>query len=190
MKTKTLLFLLVFSSTFLIDACKKGDNDPFLSLKSRTARLKGDWKLTAGSITTTTGSNSTVETYDGATLITSVNGIQVANEPYTDNITFEKKGKYTRSGVDGTVSFSEEGYWAWINKSKDADLKNKEALGMSSTKYTDSNGSTDSDSGFFVAGIWMLDELRSKKMVVIVDGSSTTSNVTTTKKGTYTYEKQ
>lgn len=174
----------------LFDACKKGENDPFISLKTRTGRLKGDWKLTGGTITTTTGSVTTVDTYDGATITTTINGTQVNNEAYTDNITFDKKGRYNRSGVTDTVSFAEEGYWAWINKSKDADLKNKEALGMSSTKYTDSNGSVDSDAGFFVAGIWMLDELSSKKMVVIIDGSSTSGSVTTTKKGTYTYEKQ
>lgn len=181
--------MLAIATGTLFFSCKKGENDPFLSLRSRTGRLKGEWKLTSGSITTTTGTSSFLETYDGSTLITTLNGNQISNIAYTDKITFDKKGKYTREGVTDTVSFNEEGYWAWIHKNKEADLKKKEALGMSSTKYTDSNGSINSEAGFFVAGIWMLDELRSKKMVVIVDGSSTTGNVTTTKKGSYTYEK-
>jgi hypothetical protein len=190
MKTKTILLLLAITSGILFDACKKGENDPFISFKSRSSRLKGDWKLISGTITTKTGTNTLTETYDGATMITTFNGSQTGNKVYTDNISFDKKGTYIRSGITDTVSFNEEGYWAWINKNETAGLKNKEALGMSSTIYTDSNGSVNSDAGFFVAGIWMLDELSSKKMVVIVDGSSTTGNLTTTKKGTYTYEKK
>jgi len=108
---------------------------------------------------------------------------------YTDNITFDKNGTYTRSWTSDTASYTENGYWAWMNKNKEADIKNKEALGMSATKFTDSNGSVSSNAGFFVAGIWMLDELSSTKMVVIVDGSSTTDNVTS-KQGSYSYEKQ
>lgn len=188
---KAIIFLLLFISIgILFDSCKKGENDPFFSFKTRSSRLKGEWMLMSGEITTTTGSNTSVETYNGATMITTVNGLEIDNKTYTDNITFDKEGTYTRSGLTDTLSYTEEGYWAWIHKNKKAELKNKEAIGMSSTKYTDSSGSVSSDAGFFVAGIWMLDELSSKQMVIIVEGSSTTGNVTTTKKGTYTYEKK
>lgn len=46
------------------------------------------------------------------------------------------------------------------------------------------------DTGFYVAGIWVLDELSSKTMVVIVEGSSTNGGVKTTRTGTYEYTKQ
>jgi len=190
MKTKTIILLLVIAGIISFDACKKGANDPFLSLKSRTARLSGEWKLVGGTITTTTSTATMVETYDGATVVTTVGGVQSGNEAYTDDLKFDKKGTYIRTGAHGTVTFTEEGDWAWIGKCKDASLKKKEAMGLSSTKYTDSNGSNDSDAGFFVAGIWMLDELSSKKMIVIVDGNSTTGGVTTKKQGTYTYDKK
>ncbi len=190
MKTKSILLFLVIINGILFNACKKGENDPSLSLKSRTARLNGEWKLISGEITTTTDTNTTVETYDGATVVTTYNGTQVSNVVYTDNITFDKNGTYTRSWTSDTASYTENGYWAWMNKNKEADIKNKEALGMSATKFTDSNGSVSSNAGFFVAGIWMLDELSSTKMVVIVDGSSTTDNVTSKKQGSYSYEKQ
>jgi len=190
-KTKLLVIALVIASALVFDACKKGANDPFLSMKSRTARLKGEWKLMSGTITTNvTGAQESIETYDGIYVVTSVNGTQVNSEAYTDNITFNKNGTYTRIGVRDLVSFDEEGAWAWINKCKQASLKNKEAMGLSATKYTDSNGSNTADAGFYVAGIWMLDELSSKKMVVIINGSSTNGSITTTKTGTYTYEKK
>ena len=45
---KNILFIalsLVVGSTVLT-GCKKGENDPFLSLKSRDARITELWKLT------------------------------------------------------------------------------------------------------------------------------------------------
>jgi hypothetical protein len=190
MKTKTIILLLAIAGSVSFNACKKGAHDPTISFKSRTARLSGEWKLVSGTITTTQGTTSMVETYDGTTVVTTVSGVQTGSEAYTDDLTFDKKGKYTRTGARDTTTFSEEGAWAWIGKCKDANLKKKEAMGLSSTKYTDSNGSNDSDAGFFVAGIWMLDELSSKKMVVVVDGNSTSGGVTTKKQGTYTFDKQ
>lgn len=40
------LILLALSSLTIIVACKKGENDPFFSLKSRTNRLVGEYDLT------------------------------------------------------------------------------------------------------------------------------------------------
>ena len=151
MKTKTIFLFIAIASLITLDSCKKGDNDPGLSLRSRTARLEGDWKLESGTITTTTGANTTIETYNGATLVVTYNGTEISNEAYTTNMTFEKNGKYERSGLEDTVTYTENGFWAWINKNKDAELKNKEAVGLSSTKYTDSNGSISTDNGFYVA---------------------------------------
>ncbi|MFT5821172.1 MAG: hypothetical protein ACI8ZM_002421 [Crocinitomix sp.] len=47
MKSKTLtIFLTVFVGfSFFCIACKKGENDPALSLKTRNNRLKGGWEL-------------------------------------------------------------------------------------------------------------------------------------------------
>ncbi|MDD4575741.1 MAG: hypothetical protein PHI36_04870, partial [Bacteroidales bacterium] len=39
-----LLLLAVFATTF--SACKKGEDDPALSLRSRKARVAGEWKMT------------------------------------------------------------------------------------------------------------------------------------------------
>ena len=41
---KNFIVFALLSVTIL--ACKKGENDPFLSLSSRKARLAGEWKLT------------------------------------------------------------------------------------------------------------------------------------------------
>lgn len=51
-----ILLLIVFvSSTFVLESCfKKGPNDPFISFRSRKARVVGDWKIKDYSIETTT----------------------------------------------------------------------------------------------------------------------------------------
>lgn len=54
-----------------VSSCKKGENDPFLSLRSRKARVTGEWKLTKGTVTETDNSrgttNSEVTTYTETT---------------------------------------------------------------------------------------------------------------------------
>src|SRR5687768_220910 len=43
------LIALVFISLFFT-TCKKGEDDPFLSLRSRTNRLAGEWRLSTGKV--------------------------------------------------------------------------------------------------------------------------------------------
>ncbi len=45
------LILLMFAAVFT--GCKKGEEDPSISLLSRSARLTGDWNLTTGDWTST-----------------------------------------------------------------------------------------------------------------------------------------
>ncbi len=45
-RTKLLLWLSI--ALFAIAGCKVGEDDPFLSLSSRKARLSGDWQISSG----------------------------------------------------------------------------------------------------------------------------------------------
>jgi hypothetical protein len=50
--TTRFYYLLVFGLLFLFPAaCKKGENDPLISLRTRKDRVAGDWRLTGGSAT-------------------------------------------------------------------------------------------------------------------------------------------
>ena len=87
--------------------CKKGEDDPSVSLRSRTARVAGEWKISAKNMktstttidflgTTTTGTNS--EVLNGTTLtVESVNNGNTSTRvtEYTLNYTFDKEGAYT-----------------------------------------------------------------------------------------------
>ena len=71
MKTKSFLAIaLIFSSLLVFTGCRKGEDDPFLSFRSRTARLTGEWKLKSGEIVYTgTDSFSSPDTGNDTTVI-------------------------------------------------------------------------------------------------------------------------
>ena len=55
------LFIL---ATFILVGCKKGENDPLISLKTRKSRLSGEWKMSFAEYSI----NDTTYSYDGTTL--------------------------------------------------------------------------------------------------------------------------
>jgi len=52
--------ILTLIAVFLFTTCKKGEDDPVISLRSRTTRLTGEWRLVSGTAGyTTNGYNDT-----------------------------------------------------------------------------------------------------------------------------------
>ena len=168
---KKIIVMLVAAGFLLaMPSCKKGENDPFLSFKSRDARITGVWNLTSvdavytnttvnsGTITT----NTSTTTYDGSLMTnTWTSGGGGSNSSsYSLKLTIEKGGTYKMVETDdGNVS-DFEGYWWWLadnkkktriafdddNNSFDIDqLKNKEMIIKSDTYYKDTDTSGDSD---------------------------------------------
>ena len=62
------LALVIAATSF--SGCKKGENDPFLSLKSRKSRAAGEWKLSAFTTTYTDASGTDTQTLATGTLTT------------------------------------------------------------------------------------------------------------------------
>lgn len=180
-------------------SCKKGENDPFVSLKSRTGRISRDWTLSSASFTiTTSGSYSgvtykSVETYtfSGTTMTVSTTTTIAGSTStdtdvytYSDKITFDKKGTFTQTIVKDTVSTTNAGVWAFVLGNKDLELKKKEAIILTNTSGT----------GYSIVGAPMspdqmlvLDKLSSKEMIVIFDYTETFDDDVTTYSGTMTY---
>lgn len=185
-----------------LSSCKKGENDPFLSLKSRKARVVGEWtvtmeegksqdisKISFGGVTVTTTTNET-STYNG-TLFTSTSVTASSaggnplentyNDVYTQSYTFEKDGSFSLETVYTGQNYTEkiEGTWAFVGKSKTAELKNKEAIALSVTKYSDiDNGvtTTYSATGFDDSIIIAIDRLKNKEMVFIQESTYSEPN--------------
>lgn len=199
MKKLIILSLSAIALMANLSSCKKGENDPFLSLKSRKARVVGEWtvtkeegtsqdisKVSFGGVTVTTTTNETSayngSVYTSLSVTTSSAGGPTQNssnsDVYTQSYTFEKDGTFSLETVYTGQNYTEkiEGTWAFVGKSKAAELKNKEAIALSVTKYSDiDNGvtTTSSSTGFDDSIILAIDRLKNKEMVFIRESSYT-----------------
>jgi len=205
MKKTTLIFLSAILLTGTFVACKKGDNDPFLSLRSRKDRLSGLWTVkeeTVNEVITIPGSTTTNNVvYDGQMAISSsvtvasgVSTTTIDTSKYSVSLEIKKTGNYEKKIVNVNLLDIEvySGTWMFLGKSKIDKLKKKEALLMTTSKavisdgavsnsyvYTDLNGKT-----------IVIDQLKNKEMITIIveDQANETglSSSTKTTKTTYT----
>jgi hypothetical protein len=190
------VLLAIIIGIFVISgfqSCKKGENDPLLSLRSRKARLVGEWALKSGQLSIVYYDGTTRNyTYDGVTRI------ETSSTPgtitYTENVTINKDGTYQWVENIGTSTLTEEGFWSFGRKSKELDLKNKEAVFFTRVNSVAASGNTYAYTGSSILDnitMWQLDELKSKEIIVLINGSETYSATgTSTYIGTMTYEKK
>lgn len=111
---KQFLFLLVIATT-LLTSCKKGEDDPFLSLRTRDARIRGEWILKEKTLTK---SNGTEETFDGTTYTIKQDGIVTDQYSYRYTLTIEKGGTTKLYKKIDTQEYNSEDYWSWANTNK------------------------------------------------------------------------
>jgi hypothetical protein len=145
--------LLLTAATLTFTSCRKGEEDPAISFRSRDARITETWKLTGQESTTiydtvtTDKINGTIHgrteiksSLSGSTFTTTttsertVAGKTVTNT-YTSSgngntiLTIEKNGKFTwesASGSDGNQTVSETGgAWYWVS-----DTRSKSQISM------------------------------------------------------------
>lgn len=179
--------------TMTTTSCKKGENDPFLSLRSRTSRLANNWTMQSGTLTqtqtvgsasatTTTTFTETEQTIDDGT-----NTVVYTIGEWSLNI--DKDGTYvltqttTLSTVDGTAvpgqeatTTTDSGQWAWMGKNSNGDWKNKEAFIMNTTQTTETGGGhnhTENYTGWQSGSITVIDQLKNKEMIATVSYSET-----------------
>lgn len=195
---------IVLAVTFTTSSCKKGENDPSISLRSRTARLSGEWTLSDMNYKTTyvndSYSSSSVYTYDG-TIRTVVSTYKYGEnsdsdtdtEAYSDKINFESDGSFTREIISGQTKTTYEGNWMWVNGNDKQGIKNKQSVLLSTTKYTytDEDGKTsysNAEGKTNFSDILVLDRLANDEMIIIYDTkNSDDEGRISTQSGTITY---
>lgn len=205
MKKKLLGFPLLFSVFFLgLSSCKKGENDPFLSMKTRKSRLCHEWVLESGEsnrkYVNNGGQANNLESYnylyqnDKSTYTYTLNGEVKDTETgkFERTIQFNKDYTWESHEVsyheNGNLNYDEvvKGNWAFTHKSKQDDYKNKERIYLNETYYLvknyDTNGSMTNEFTYtgkeidFVE-IITLDRLSSKELHFQSNGEGTvTSN--------------
>lgn len=194
---KRVFLLLTFIGLF---ACKKGENDPFLSLRTRKSRLAGEWILTGitgkyVSRSNTAVTNSTTVFLDGILTESSTTDFFIGNQSSVTNSTYGKYSYALSFGKDGTYSLKKEllfpsgnkkyvitesGNWVFVGKSKNEDLKAKEAIQLlvknANSVYYDDNQSNDISDVFITnldsynsGEILYLDRLTNKELLVKVN---------------------
>ena len=195
-----LLSALVIAGSF--SGCKKGENDPFLSLRSRKSRLEGNWVIVKEEVSETNINGSTTEimqsVYDGkmkvTTTTTTVGALSttvIDTVKYTVNFDIKKDGNYkiiatNENKIDIVTT---EGTWLFLGKSKLNGLKNKEAILLTITKQVvSSNPVANSVNYENLNGLTIvIDALKNKEMMTIVEeNSSNEDGLTSSKKLTKT----
>lgn len=155
MKTKVFILILVmFGLTF--SSCKKYEDGPALSLKSKNARLTGEWKLVSYSYERISTSGTSTSTYDGTTMIT-----PYGSYLYSRTLIIDKDGTYTYKETSDGDTEEHTSYWTWVDGATgkeqisfyNDDLYNVKKLGnkelifenTSSWKEYDDNSTTTTD---------------------------------------------
>ena len=195
---------LIGLSTF--ESCKKGENDPLIALQTRTARLSNNWiaekierkidviYTNIDDMDSTITQNIIFENnYEVNT--TTIKGISfdttlIDSTMMQYEIKFNKDGNYIQNIIDQSHFTIEtiEGNWIFLGKSEKDDLKNKEAILLTTTKRLTSDGTTTNIVNYTdLDGITLvLDRLKSNELVTVVEKSFVDD--TGLQSGTY-YEK-
>jgi hypothetical protein len=137
MKNFVKLTILLFVTVTVLQGCRKGENDPLISLRSRDARLTGEWKLVEYEST----SSFAIQTYNGSIWTQSFEG-QSFSYTYSRSLVIEKDGTFINSEfIDGEYE-EERGRWSWLS-----DAKNKTRILLDGV------------------GIYYIDQLKNSEMI-------------------------
>ncbi len=151
-------------------SCKKGEDDPIFSLRSRKARLTGDWHLSSGSLTLIykkEGFTDYNETYNfTGDSYTSINRVTGANQQgkYKLNITFNKDGGFSFLQLFGSSNVSGNGTWDFLKGV--GEYKNKERLSFNASAIGGGSYWIDAFNKSKNYFIYNIVELRNKKLVL------------------------
>jgi hypothetical protein len=176
--------LVAILALMAFQSCKKGENDPAISFRSRDARITAKWKLTKiESAETDVSGNYTVSvtiTYDGLnyTRVTAITGNPtdslVAAGTYF--MTIEKNGAmsweetYTEYGTNifrsGTAS------WYWVDSGK-----NKSAAHIGAGNL------------FIEGGTWSIDRLATKELRLRRSENTILNDYSYSREGIWYFEK-
>lgn len=181
------------SVTFV--GCKKGENDPAISLRSRKGRVAGEWTVASGEGKTTSGSSTTTWKIDGTTY-SYTSGSTTLTSTYEGKYTFEKDGTWTSTTTQSGDGWSEktDASGTWNFTGGVGETKNKSQIVMmtlSETTTSTFGSTTDTETDTWTGldaptSIYDIDQLKNKEMIWKMNGSSTYGSSTSSSEGTWT----
>lgn len=173
MKKIIKLSILFFASALVLASCSKYEDNPAVSLKSKTGRLTGDWTLTNYEYTGTTTSSGTTTmttvTYNGV-IMTYSSGGYTETYSYSQKVTINDDGTFKMTEVEEGETDENTGSWSFLD------------------------GASEKEQLLLDGDLWVIKKLTNKELVLEdastytnIDGSYTYSSSSTT---TLTFEKQ
>jgi hypothetical protein len=172
-------------ASFAFNGCKKGEDDPFLSLHSRTSRMAGDWKVTQGSGTEVDVFGITHNwTYDGTTLTTTTTSPASSTvELVTMTYSFAKDGSYktvtttTSTSPSNVHTDSETGAWNFTGKVGGDKNKDHVMMRTLTSSVSDTNPASASTTTYTgddgPVNVMYIDELKNKEIIFKYTGTTT-----------------
>ncbi len=135
-------FILLAASAIIFSGCKRGEDDPFLSLHSRDARLTQKWILTSMSgtiVNTFTDPDSIINveyTYDGTNIYITTNDSTVSFA-YIFNMEIKNNGEvfseefFNIIETDNPAQISSKtSFWYWGNETRNKTVVNLDLTGI------------------------------------------------------------
>lgn len=164
--------------------CKKGENDPFISLRSRKARMAGEWTVSKGEGKSTSTASSytstTTWTYDGAqessTTTTTSGSISTTDtdvDKFTREYTFEKDGAFKMVETDNDDSpatvTTYTGTWNFTGGV--GETKNKSQVLIAVTSITSGSSTTTYEGSEALTMLYDIDQLKNKEIILKSKGT-------------------
>ena len=120
---KILLAVIVSLSIIVIPSCKKGEDDPFISIRSRDARITAKWKLVNLESTSSGPSSTTTSVLNGSLLTVTYTspsyGSSSSTSSYSLDLEINSDGTSSSTEIlDGDISTSKS-TWNWKNDNND-----------------------------------------------------------------------
>lgn len=194
MRTNALLLSACLLLVMGFSGCmRKGEDDPFISFRSRDARLKNDWKMnrmeTTIAITTTQPGNVQqrlvyTSIFDGRNMTVRLSGNDmpldtVFGYTYTMRVKDDGKLDYTYSTILGGLAVRSDGeeQWFWISDDR---KKAKVYLGNAIVAAATAGFNLPVDYSFLTAGLmreFNVQELRNKDLVLTYNKVTRQTNI-------------
>ncbi len=111
---KIVPFILVILSLIVIPSCKKGEDDPFISFRSRDARITAKWKLVNYESQSSYNGSSSTQVLNGS-IYTSTNSSGSYSYSYSKELEINSDGTYKITTIRDGETSTESSIWYWIN---------------------------------------------------------------------------
>lgn len=173
--------LLFLTLVFLFSECKKGEDDPLISIQTRKSRLTGKWKMTSGKILYNDVVNNINYSLDGSTFFAQVrawNDVYDTTGNYSVQLTISRNGNFELKELYHKLVMECSGDWNFNNGV--GKQKGKADVIFSIKKVNDGFTTKHLFNRLSTNFIYNIKELRNKKLVI-----KSTGRVYSTIRGNY-----